>query len=69
MKLRKNEMKLPKNEVLSPKNFPTPHWIIQDLHRGICDFLHRGADELTLYSGSVPDLKIKASLLAPNPSY
>ena len=69
MKLRRNEMKLRKYAISSPKNFPTPHWIIQDLHRGICDFLHRGADELTLYSGSVSDLKIKASLLDSNPSY
>ena len=45
MKLRKNEMKLRKNRIVSPKNFPIPHWISKDLHRGISDFFHRDVDE------------------------
>ncbi len=46
MILRKNEVKLRKNEIISPKDFPIPHWISKDLHRGISDFLHRDVDEL-----------------------
>lgn len=46
MILRRNEMILRKIELTSPKNFPTPHWTIKDLHRGIFDFLHRDVDKL-----------------------
>ena len=46
IKVRKNEMKLRKNEIKVPMNFPVPHWIIKDLHRGISDFLHKGVDAL-----------------------
>ena len=42
----RDEMKLRKNRIVSPKNFPIPHWISKDLHRGISDFLHRDVDEL-----------------------
>ena len=53
IKVRKNEMKLRKNEIISPKSFPTPHWIIIELHQRICDFLHREVDERTI-SASPP---------------
>ncbi len=46
IKVRKNEMKLRKNEIKVPMNFPVPHWIIKDLHRGISDFLHKDVDVL-----------------------
>ena len=46
IKVRKNEMKLRKNEIKVPMNFPVPHWIIKDLHRGISDFLHKDVDAL-----------------------
>ena len=52
MKLRRNEMKLRKNRIVSPKNFPIPHWISKDLHRGISDFLHRDMDELIVIYAS-----------------
>ena len=32
-------MKLRKNEIISPKNFPVPPWRMNNLHRGIPDFL------------------------------
>ena len=44
IKVRKNEMKLRKNEIKVPMNFPVPHWITKDLHRGISDFLHKDVD-------------------------
>ena len=46
IKVRKNEMKLRKNEIKVPMNFPVPHWIIKNLHRGISDFLHKDVDAL-----------------------
>ena len=53
MKLRKNEMKLRKNEIKVPKNLFVPRWIINDLHRGVPDFLHRDVEELIVYHASI----------------
>ena len=54
-------MKLRKNEIISPKNFPTPHWIIRNLYRGIYDFLHREVDELIIYNVSPMDWLLAVS--------
>ena len=50
-------MKLRKNDFEVPKNLFVPRWIINDLHRGICDFLHRDVEELIVYHAS--DLEMK----------
>ena len=47
-------MKLRKYAISSPKNFPTPHWIIQDLHRGIPKFLGRAVGLLTIHESATP---------------
>ena len=49
---RRAEIKLRKNEIISPKSFPSPHWIIRDLHQGIFYFLHSEVDELIIYNVS-----------------
>ena len=45
-------MKLRKNDFEVPKNLFVPRWIINDLHRGVSDFLHRDMKELIVYHAS-----------------